>query len=805
MSVHDLLDKLNPQQLAAVTTTDGPLLVIAGAGSGKTRVITHRIAYLIREKGVPAWQIFAATFTNKAAEEMRVRIGRLVPGADTARLSISTFHSLCVGILRREAQHVGLTSRFTICDDSDQLALIKDCIRNLEVPLKADQIRNYIGTAKTLMLGPQAANEQLGFDLGPGAAQVYKQYQDRLLANDAVDFDDLLLHVVKIFKEHPDVLEHYHDRWRYILVDEYQDTNRVQFEFVQLLAGKHGNICAVGDEDQSIYSWRGAEIENLLNFPKLFEGTQIIRLEQNYRSTETILQAASAVIANNTQRLGKELWSERGVGDPITLIVGQTERDEAAQVIQTIVWLRKLFGIRLNDVAIFYRVNALSRVYEDQLRQRGLAYRVIGGIKFYERAEIKDLLCYLRLCINPRDGMALGRVINKPTRGIGDKTLSKLYNDAVRDGVSVWDVLREAAAGKVDGISKRTLGGIREFIGFVREWGEFAKNHEPQEVLRRILLDTQYEAWLGDARDLETISRKENIAELVSAVDEYQRANSGSTLDDYLERVALVSATDELSAEDAVSLMSLHTAKGLEYPAVFMIGMEEPIFPSQRAVAEGNYEEERRLFYVGITRARDWLFLSRADSRNLYGRPAYNMPSQFLTEVPPTLLRAWDETLHAWSDRSGTRLTATPSTPQSRSAYGSSGGQDDLRRRLGTMNRTASQHHTNDDVPEIQLQEKFAPEPSAQPRPTPAAPTHSAQAVIPTPQSNLDFEPENEGLFPIGTRVVHTKLGAGEVIASSGSGPRCKVTVRFDAGLELEILEHFGGLSIEATAGELPF
>ncbi|MCL5271617.1 MAG: UvrD-helicase domain-containing protein, partial [bacterium] len=347
------LENLNPQQRAAVTTPDGPLLVIAGAGSGKTRVITYRIAWLVREHEVAPWEIFAATFTNKAAEEMRHRVARLLPGADIARLSISTFHSLCVGILRREAALAGLTSRFTICDDTDQLALIKDCLRSLDITASAvrpEQVRGWITTAKILMLGPDEARRQLSADFGPACAQVYARYQERLLANNAVDFDDLILHVVRIFQGHPDVLARYQERWRYILVDEYQDTNRVQFEFVRLLAERYGNICAVGDEDQSIYSWRGAEIENLLKFPELFDGTRIVRLEQNYRSTETILRAASAVIAHNTQRLGKDLWSELGLGEPITFFAGFNEHEEAAQAVETILWLHKVRRVALAEI-----------------------------------------------------------------------------------------------------------------------------------------------------------------------------------------------------------------------------------------------------------------------------------------------------------------------------------------------------------------------------------------------------------------------------------------------------------------------
>jgi DNA helicase-2/ATP-dependent DNA helicase PcrA len=763
-----LLAALNPQQHEAVITTDGPLLVAAGAGSGKTRVITHRIAWLIDRCGVPPWQVFAATFTNKAAEEMRERVGRLLPGSDIARLTIATFHSICVGILRREAAHVGLGPRFTICDDTDQMALIKDCLRNLGEAthgrsggVRPEEVRSWIGAAKVLMLDPEQARKQMPQDQSPLCAQVYEQYQNRLLANDAVDFDDLILHVVRIFQDHPDVLAHYQDRWRYLLVDEYQDTNRVQFELIRLLAGKHGNICVVGDEDQSIYSWRGAEIENLLSFPDLFEGTRIVRLEQNYRSTETILQAADHVISHNTQRMAKTLWSERGAGEPITMIAAGSEREEAAQVVATIGWLRRWQGRPLRSMAIFYRVNALSRVFEDQLRQRGFPYRVIGGIKFYDRAEVKDLLAYLRLCVNPRDSIALARVVNKPTRGVGAKSLAEIYNEAVRLNVSLWDVLLAIRDKRPDAptVSSKARAGIADFTLRVADWSEWARTHTPEQVLEKILRETGYEESLGGDRDLEAISRRENIAELASALEEYHKAEPAEGLDGFLERVALVNAQDRLTDEDALSLMSLHCAKGLEYDVVFLVGMEDPIFPSQRAVTEqGHFEEERRLFYVGITRAKDLLFLSRADSRLLHGRPTYNTPSLFLREIPGELMRSLDDARELWAEQASRRQRA---------------GVDAAAPAL----REAARDTPGDALPEVQIGERL--------------PTFSGT------------NPET-GAFAIGSRVAHARLGEGEVVGATGAGDRRKVTVRFDAGLQLEILERYGGLE-PAVEDDLPY
>lgn len=759
-----LLEGLNPQQRAAVTTVDGPLMVIAGAGSGKTRVITHRIAHLIQSCGVEPSQIFAATFTNKAAEEMRLRVGRLLPGQNLGRLAIATFHSQCVSMLRRDAHHAGLTSRFTICDDTDQIALIKDCQKALDIAastIKPEQIRNWITTAKILMLDPEQAPREMPGDFGPTCAKVYKMYQERLLANDAVDFDDLILHMVRILQDKPDARQYWQSRWRYLLVDEYQDTNRVQFEFIRLLGEGHGNICVVGDEDQSIYSWRGAEIENLLQFPDLFPGTEVIRLEQNYRSTETVLEAANHVIEHNTQRMGKNLWSDRGAGEPLTMIVGYNEREEAALVVDTMVKLRQL-GRRFSEMAIFYRINALSRVFEDHLRQRAIPYKVIGGIKFYDRAEVKDLLAYLRIVVNPRDSIALTRIINRPTRGIGAKSIATLFNASVTRGSSIWDVLVRMAAGEKDApkVSNKARAGILDLIQYQKDWSEYAETHHPHEVLEKILRDTDYEASLGNQNDLEVISRRENIGELISALEEHHEQNPGSGLDEFLERVALVNAQDDLRDEESVSLMTLHCAKGLEYDVVFMAGMEDPIFPSQRAVGEqGHFEEERRLFYVGITRARDLLFFSRADSRILFGRPAYNTPSLFLREIPSDLLRTLDDAHLAWSERLRERRERQyEAVPQRRPAM----------------------HEPPDELPSVSIHDRG-------PAPSPAG--------------------DEEGLYPVGARVRHPRLGEGAVIGVSGAGDRRKVTVKFDAGLELEILEQYGGLEIaeDDAGGDLPY
>ncbi len=766
-SASSILTPLNPAQREAVTTTEGPLLVIAGAGSGKTRVITHRIAYLVRECGVHPWEIFAATFTNKAAAEMRHRIGALLPGLETARLTVATFHSICVSILRREAPHAGLTSRFTIADDTDQMALIKDCLRDLEIPasrIKPDEIRNWISRAKIHMAkadearsaleAPAQVRAQMNADPRIGElrqalnndrvqdfVRVYAAYEARLALSNAVDFDDLLLKVVRLYQEQPDILRMYQDRWQFFLVDEYQDTNGVQCELMRLLASRERNICVVGDEDQSIYSWRGAEIENILNFDKEYEGTRIVRLEQNYRSTETILQAADAVIAHNKQRHAKTLWSERGMGEPIAIIEGMDEREEAAKVVDTVKKLHRQLDVPYRDIAIFYRVNALSRLFEDFLREAKIQYRVVGGVRFYDRMEIKDLLAYLRLIANPLDGLSLTRIINKPRRGIGEKTLTKLFSDAARNGTPIWMHLQ--AAVESDELSRKAKAGIAGLLALMERWREMSVNHSPAELLDAILKDTGYEEDLGDPRAMETLSRLENIAELRRALEEYTENNPDSALDDYLEMVSLTQAIDAVNDEDdCVSLMTLHSAKGLEFPCVFITGLEEGIFPNGRVISEtGNVEEERRLFYVGVTRAKERLFLSRADSRSLYGRHQYNPPSVFLIEVPRDLTQSLASAIRSWG-------TAEPKSI-SRSPLRDSGSR-----------------------------------------------------ALALAEGSTLIETETPLKFPPGSRIRHRQLGEGEVLSVRGTGEKRKVSIRFDAGLELEVLEQYGGLE---RMEDLPF
>lgn len=656
-----ILSSLNEQQREAVITVNGPLLVIAGAGSGKTRVITHRVAYLIAECNVPAWSIFAATFTNKAAEEMKHRIFALLGLPSTTPLAIGTFHSLCATILRRECHSVNLSNRFLICDETDQLTLIKQCCKLLK--LTTDDVDTHhvqwaINQAKIRMLGPAEIDEFAPIGESDVYMQLYEIYQRKLCENDAVDFEDLILNVVRLFESSPETLSMYQNRYRYLLVDEYQDTNLLQYRLVKGLAASHRNICVVGDEDQSIYSWRGAELSNLLDFQQTFPDARLIRLEQNYRSTQNILTAAAHVIQNNTQRLGKRLWTERQSGHPFTLIVGATERDEAMLVVETIEQLHRQEQIPYSHMAIFYRLNSLSRNFEDHLRARNIPYQVIGGIRFYDRAEIKDLIAYLKVVANPNASLSLERILNKPRRGIGMRTLQQVQDFAHMHDLTLYQALRQCC--HEARISPAATRKINAFLGQLVHWQQYAQQCNPSQLLKTILEDTRYIESLGKEKSLEVLVKRDNIQELQNAMEQYLCECPMATLEDYLEMVSLATHIDEFNEkEEGVALMTLHCAKGLEFRIVFIVGMEEPIFPNHRAVEDtGDDEEERRLFYVGMTRAKDRVFLSRADSRMAFGRVQWNVPSLFLQELPPELLQEIDEEEFTWVKEAHERRTS---------------------------------------------------------------------------------------------------------------------------------------------------
>jgi ATP-dependent DNA helicase UvrD/PcrA len=633
-ALDDLLEGLNPSQREAVVHGDGPLLVVAGAGSGKTRVLTHRIAYLIAERDVSPFGLLAITFTNKAADEMKGRVGALV-GPVAEKMWVSTFHSACVRILRRNADRLGYPSGFTIYDQADAVRLTSYVLRDLNIDAKRFPPRSVHGAISAVKNDLISVDEYAGLVGSPHerkVADVYREYQGRLHRAGAMDFDDLLVKAVELFRTQPDVLEHHQRRFEHVLVDEYQDTNRAQNELVLLLGREHHNVCVVGDSDQSIYQFRGADIRNILEFEEAFPDATVVVLEQNYRSTQTILDAANAVIANNFGRKPKELWSEQGRGTPIVRYHADDETDESQWVANRLADLHDDGGYRWGDLAIFYRTNAQSRVIEEHLMRVGIPYQVVGGTRFYDRREIKDAVAYVRAVVNPTDEVSVKRVLNVPRRGVGDATVGRLDSWARAQGVSFMDALRRQADA---GVTGKAVKGIAGFIDLVDELAEIVPDG-PGPLLEAVLERSGYVAELEVERTIEAEGRLENLSELVGGAREFD------TVDEFLEQISLVSDTDSLDDEDsAVVLMTLHSAKGLEYPAVFLIGMEDGVFPHLRSLGEPDQlEEERRLCYVGITRAQEQLHLTHAWSRMLYGSSQYNPPSRFLDEIPADLVES---------------------------------------------------------------------------------------------------------------------------------------------------------------------
>ncbi len=634
-SPEQYLADLNPAQREAVVTTEGPLLVVAGAGSGKTRVLTYRVAHLINACGVKPNEILAITFTNKAAGEMRERLENLL-GPVARTIWILTFHAACGRILRREVQRLGYRSNFTIYDQADQVRLTKQVLEELEKDPKRfvpRGIHAQISAAKNQLVTPAEYAERVASFYDQTVAETYDLYQRRLFASNAVDFDDLLMLTVQVLERFPEARERWQKAFRYVLVDEYQDTNHAQYRLLQLLAEKHRNVCAVGDPDQSIYAFRGADIRNILEFERDFGETKTVALEQNYRSTNTILQAANAVIAHNRERKPKNLWSELGEGEPVRALEVEDEHAEARFVAAEIAALVEE-GFSGSEVAVFYRTNAQSRVLEDVLVRQGVAYQVIGGPRFYERAEVKDVIAYLQAIDNPYDAVSLQRVANRPRRGIGDASLARLQAQADAYGVSLWEALGQAEEA---GISAAPLRAVQQFHGLLQSLMAGALDMDVPDVIERVLERSGYLDSLRAERTIEAQGRMENLQELVGVAQEYQHTAQEPSLSGFLQEISLYSDQDAIRGEQSlVTLMTLHNAKGLEFRAVFMIGMEEGIFPHARSIEEQGLEEERRLAYVGMTRAQERLVLTHASARSLYGSRSYNLPSRFLDELPET-------------------------------------------------------------------------------------------------------------------------------------------------------------------------
>lgn len=769
VNIQEAVSRLNPQQRQAVEATEGPLLIMAGAGSGKTRVLTHRIAYLIATRKAPPWAILAITFTNKAAREMQDRVSRLVGGSEGRDIWVSTFHSMCVRILRRDIERIGFNSNFSILDSTDQLSVIRNCMKDQNIDTKKFEpkaVQAAISTAKNELITPQQYEQKIGDYFEGIVAKIYTMYQNRLRQNNSLDFDDLIMKTIELFKEAPDVLDFYQKKFQYIHVDEYQDTNRAQYMLCRMMADKHHRICVVGDSDQSIYRWRGADISNILNFEKDYPEAKTILLEQNYRSTSTILNAANEVIGQNTGRKPKKLWTDKGDGDKIKVYRADSEHDEG-YFVTTEIHNSVKSGRNYRDHAILYRTNAQSRVIEEILIKSDIPYQIVGGIKFYDRKEIKDLLAYLRLLSNPDDDISLTRVINVPKRGIGDTTVAKLADAAAQRGTSIYRVLEV-----VDdlGFAGRTRNALVEFFDMISALHQMVPYLSVTELTEKLLEMTQYRLELQNENTLESRSRLENIDEFLSVTLEFENNNEDKSLVSFLTDLALIADIDSMNDngdaekpnDDAVVLMTMHSAKGLEFPVVFIIGMEEGVFPHSRAFLDNEeLEEERRLAYVGITRAEEKLFLSCAQMRTLFGRTTANPPSRFLDEIPEELK---EDGGRVPRDRYGRGAGAGGA--YSGRGFGSAGG--------GNFGRPATEAAGGPGA-------RSAAAPSGPAGRGTAAPMRSGVTVTGGAANASAAAKTAPGDFSAGDKVAHGKWGVGTVVAIKGSGNDTELQIAFPA------------------------
>lgn len=697
----EILQKLNDQQRAAVTTVDGPVLILAGAGSGKTRALTHRIAYLIKEKKVLPARILAVTFTNKAAGEMKDRIKKLLGGAERGLPTIGTFHSVCARILRQEIEVLGFKRQFVIYDDSDTLSAVKRCLLDLEIDPKEFNpraVRELISSAKNELITPPSYEATASGLIQETTARVYFRYQKFLKDSNALDFDDLLMKAVELFQKFPELLEKYRNQWRYILVDEYQDTNKSQYVFVNLLAQEHKNLCVVGDDWQSIYSWRGADIRNILEFEKDYPEAKVVLLEQNYRSTKNILSAAQEVISANVNRKDKNLWTKNEAGEKVRLYEASDERDEARYIIDRVREYQRQGHVN-RAMAVLYRTNAQSRVLEETLLRSSIPYNIVGALKFYERKEIKDILAYLRLVANGADFISLARIINEPSRGVGEKTLLRIGQLAERYGLA--PALKKIVVGEpissLDGAESwrwppRTRAGLTDLDDLLNRARKYSADHTVGELVDHVAAASGYKKMILDGTE-EGEARWENIQELKSVAGKYDATRGVESLEKFLEEVALVQELDRLDeSADAITLMTVHSAKGLEYPIVFIAGLEEGLFPHARSYLDpAALEEERRLCYVGMTRAKQRLFLTYAVSRKLYGAVQFNLPSQFLeiNNLEKENVRAtFGSADSAWCGADQERVgneTASPTCPRNKKPARSGGILDQIIEEKGGM------------------------------------------------------------------------------------------------------------------------
>jgi DNA helicase-2/ATP-dependent DNA helicase PcrA len=799
--MNQLLDSLNERQREAVTATEGPLLILAGAGSGKTRVITVRIAYLISERGVPPHNILAVTFTNKAAQEMRERVSKLIGGQRLASAPlVSTFHSLCVRMLRRDIEKLeeGYTRSFTIYDQDDSVRVVKACIKDLgydDQRLAARQTQGAISHAKNSGLDADsyAARVESHDEKRAAIARVFRLYEERLVNNNALDFDDLLIKAVRLLRKSEDVRAHYNERFRYILVDEYQDTNALQFALINFLTQRQQNICVVGDESQSIYRWRGADISNILNFEQHYPDAKVIKLEQNYRSTQTILDAADAVIKHNTERKDKTLWTANPAGSPVRYYQAMDAEGEARFVAAKIEEHRRA-DPRLR-AAVLYRTNAQSRLFEEALRRAGIAYNIVGGFSFYERAEVRDIVSYLKLALNPHDSVALLRVVNTPPRGLGKQTLDELERRAKDYGVSLWEAIG-IITNQPEGFSPRAVAALKKFQSIIEGLVARAQKETASEVVKAAIGDTGYAEMLTAENTDEAESRIENLKELVNAAVDYDHEEGGG-LRDFIDAAALASDADQYRGDVPVTLMTMHSAKGLEFPLVFIVGLEKDLFPHARSKADAaELEEERRLLYVAITRAEHFLYVIHAKKRRVYGEEIFSEPSQFLNEIPPELMEDLSRGASWLSFARGS--SATEARHAAKVLRGDTSRQE---RRYG-----GKTYDSVDSIAEFFRQRgeqisrnaaaaKQAAQPKAQTQPPPPArpdattrgtPTRGASTPTPSSSTGAGFVP--------GTHVRHPKYGRGLVLRREGTGDSAKLLVSFPGFGQKKLVEKYAGL-----------
>ncbi|GAA0834797.1 DNA helicase PcrA [Bifidobacterium pullorum subsp. gallinarum] len=755
IDIHEAVKRLNPEQRKAVEATDGPLLIMAGAGSGKTRVLTHRIGYLIATRKAAPWSILAITFTNKAAREMQERVSKLV-GREGQDIWVSTFHSMCVRILRKDIERIGFTSNFSILDSTDQLSVIRNVMKHHNIDPKKFEpkaVQAAMSAAKNELISPQQYEQKAGDYFESLVAKVYTEYQKRLKSNNSLDFDDLIMTTIQLFKEVPEVLDFYQRKFQYIHVDEYQDTNRAQYMLCRMLADSHHRICVVGDSDQSIYRWRGADITNILNFEQDYPEARTILLEQNYRSTANILNAANNVIGLNTGRKPKNLWTEQGEGPKIKVFRGDTEHDEGYFVTSEISKNINA-GKNYQDHAILYRTNAQSRVIEEILIKSDIPYQIVGGIKFYDRKEIKDMLAYLRLISNPDDDISLTRIINVPKRSIGDTTVAKLAAAAGERGISIFRVLEIVDDLGFAGRTRNALVGFYDMIAALSRMVEFLS---VTELTEKILEMSEYRLELQNENTIESRSRLENIDEFLSVTQEFEKNNEDKSLISFLTDLALIADIDSMNddeedRDDAVVLMTMHSAKGLEFPVVFIIGMEEGVFPHSRAFMDNEeLEEERRLAYVGITRAEKQLFLSCARMRTLFGRTTANPPSRFLEEIPEEL----KEDTQMAHDRYRRGGSGSVGGSYAGRGFGGGGGSNFGGGRSVDLSLGGSTA-------------------SAQ-----AAP--KSRVTMTTGAASRPASASGSGEFKAGDKVAHGKWGTGTIVAVKGSGNDMELQIAFPA------------------------